>query len=145
MEQKIYPTISLSTKWENGNGGFQIAPRQLFWHYPHYGNQGGEPSSIIRQSDWKLIHYWEDGPRWVNQLTGGQLAALAPLINHMNQPKHTISAVWNNPTVIAQNNFKYKSLSSWSCNTTVGCGHGCTFCYVPSTEVESKKWTGRFS
>lgn len=28
---------------------------------PHYGNQGGEPSSIIRQGDWKLIHYYEDG------------------------------------------------------------------------------------
>jgi hypothetical protein len=41
--------------------GRPIAPRPLFWHYPHYGNQGGEPSSIIRQGDWKLIHYWEDG------------------------------------------------------------------------------------
>ena len=40
--------------------GGPIAPRPLFWHYPHYGNQGGEPSSIIRQGDWKLIHYWED-------------------------------------------------------------------------------------
>ena len=29
--------------------GERIAPRSLFWHYPHYGNQGGEPSSIIRQ------------------------------------------------------------------------------------------------
>src|SRR5699024_1859502 len=27
----------------------------------HYGNQGGEPSSIVRDGDWKLIHYWEDG------------------------------------------------------------------------------------
>ncbi len=35
--------------------------RPLFWHYPHYGNQGGNPSSIIREGDWKLIHYWEDG------------------------------------------------------------------------------------
>ncbi len=35
--------------------------RPLHWHYPHYGNQGGEPSSIIREGDWKLIHYWEDG------------------------------------------------------------------------------------
>lgn len=35
--------------------------RPLFWHYPHYGNQGGEPSSIIRHGDWKLIHYYEDG------------------------------------------------------------------------------------
>lgn len=34
--------------------------RRLFWHYPHYGNQGGEPSSIIRRGDWKLIFYYED-------------------------------------------------------------------------------------
>lgn len=35
--------------------------RSLFWHYPHYGNQGGEPSSIIRKGDWKLIYYYESG------------------------------------------------------------------------------------
>lgn len=42
-------------------GGRAIDDRPLFWHYPHYGNQGGEPSSIIRRGVWKLIHYWEDG------------------------------------------------------------------------------------
>jgi arylsulfatase A-like enzyme len=41
--------------------GKTIAERDLFWHYPHYGNQGGEPSSIIRSNDWKLIYYHEDG------------------------------------------------------------------------------------
>jgi hypothetical protein len=35
--------------------------RPLFWHYPHYGNQGGDPSSIIREGKWKLIKYWETG------------------------------------------------------------------------------------
>ena len=40
--------------------GKEIADRNLYWHYPHYGNQGGEPSSIIRKKDWKLIHYYED-------------------------------------------------------------------------------------
>lgn len=35
--------------------------RPLFWHYPHYGNQGGDPSAIIRKGEWKLIHYFEDG------------------------------------------------------------------------------------
>ena len=40
--------------------GGKIAARPLFWHCPHYGNQGGEPSSIIREDGWKLIHYWED-------------------------------------------------------------------------------------
>jgi len=38
-----------------------IADRPLYWHYPSYGNQGGEPSSIIMQGDWKLIQYHEDG------------------------------------------------------------------------------------
>lgn len=41
--------------------GETIPERPLIWHYPHYGNQGGEPSSIIREGDWKLIHYYEDG------------------------------------------------------------------------------------
>jgi len=41
--------------------GGEIEPRSLIWHYPHYGNQGGEPSSIIRKGDWKLIRYYEDG------------------------------------------------------------------------------------
>ena len=41
--------------------GGTLAERPLIWHYPHYGNQGGEPSSIIRKGDWKLIHYYEDG------------------------------------------------------------------------------------
>ncbi|MEM9931205.1 MAG: sulfatase [Bacteroidota bacterium] len=39
-----------------------IAPdRSLFWHYPHYGNQGGDPSSVIRKKNYKLIHYHETG------------------------------------------------------------------------------------
>jgi arylsulfatase A-like enzyme len=43
--------------------GERIKERPLVWHYPHYGNQGGEPSSMIRIGDWKLIHYYEDGRR----------------------------------------------------------------------------------
>jgi len=40
--------------------GDSIQERSLIWHYPHYGNQGGRPSSIIREGDWKLIYYYED-------------------------------------------------------------------------------------
>jgi arylsulfatase A-like enzyme len=40
--------------------GQTLSERPLFWHYPHYGNQGGEPSSVIRLGNWKLIHYYED-------------------------------------------------------------------------------------
>jgi arylsulfatase A-like enzyme len=35
--------------------------RALYWHYPHYGNQGGSPGSAIRIGHWKLIEFFEDG------------------------------------------------------------------------------------
>ncbi|WP_245224825.1 sulfatase [Pseudozobellia sp. WGM2] len=41
--------------------GANLPERSLIWHFPHYGNQGGEPSSIIRRGDFKLIYYHEDG------------------------------------------------------------------------------------
>ncbi len=33
----------------------------IFWHYPHYGNQGGTPASSVRSGDYKLIEFFEDG------------------------------------------------------------------------------------
>lgn len=42
--------------------------RPLIWHYPHYGNQGGRPSSIIREANWKLIHYYEDSTQVLHNL-----------------------------------------------------------------------------
>ena len=68
----FYPTIldyaGLPLRKEQHLDGISMMPilqeraipeRSLFWHYPHYGNQGGEPSSIIRKGDWKLIYYYE--------------------------------------------------------------------------------------
>ena len=40
--------------------GDAIENRLLFWHYPHYGNQGGRPSSVVRDGRWKLIRYHAD-------------------------------------------------------------------------------------
>ncbi|ANQ51664.1 sulfatase [Flammeovirga sp. MY04] len=40
--------------------GKEIEERPLIWHYPHYGNQGGKPVSVIRKGNWKLIHFYED-------------------------------------------------------------------------------------
>lgn len=39
-----------------------IAPARdaLYWHYPHYSNQGGRPGAAIRLGDWKLIRWYED-------------------------------------------------------------------------------------
>ncbi|MGP0062247.1 MAG: sulfatase [Isosphaeraceae bacterium] len=33
----------------------------LFWHYPHYSNQGGKPGAAVRQGHLKLIEHYEDG------------------------------------------------------------------------------------
>ena len=33
----------------------------LFWHFPHYGGQGGFPGGAIRMGDWKLIERYLDG------------------------------------------------------------------------------------
>ena len=32
----------------------------LFWHYPHYSNQGGGPGGAVRAGDFKLIEDYED-------------------------------------------------------------------------------------
>jgi arylsulfatase A-like enzyme len=31
----------------------------IYWHYPHYGNQGGTPGSSIRMGNYKLIEFFE--------------------------------------------------------------------------------------
>ncbi len=37
------------------------AERDLFWHYPHYGNQGGFPGGAIMRGRYKLVERYEDG------------------------------------------------------------------------------------
>ncbi len=32
--------------------------RPVFWHYPHWGNQGGTPGSAVRLGDWKWIEWY---------------------------------------------------------------------------------------
>jgi len=50
--------VSLVTLLKGGKLGRE---RALFWHYPHYGNQGGAPFGTVREGDWKLIEWYEDG------------------------------------------------------------------------------------
>lgn len=42
-------------------GGGTLEREAIFWHYPHYGNQGGTPGSSVRCGDYKLIEFFEDG------------------------------------------------------------------------------------
>lgn len=76
--------------------GDTMQQRPLFWHYPHYGNQGGRPVSMIRKGDWKLIHYWEDGHNELYNLTqdiheDSNLAILQP---KLTQKMYEILMSW---------------------------------------------------
>jgi arylsulfatase A-like enzyme len=42
-------------------GAGSLGREAIFWHYPHYGNQGGTPGSSVRAGDFKLIEFFEDG------------------------------------------------------------------------------------
>ncbi len=70
----FYPTIleiaGLETKPEQHLDGMSFMPllkeekrteeRAIFWHYPHYGNQGGSPGAAIRKGQYKLIEFFEE-------------------------------------------------------------------------------------
>lgn len=42
-------------------GRSQPSRPAIYWHYPHYGNQGGFPGGAMRDGDWKLIERYETG------------------------------------------------------------------------------------
>jgi len=49
--------VSLVPLMERG-GTFEERP--IFWHYPHYSNQGGKPGAAVRMGKYKLIDFFED-------------------------------------------------------------------------------------
>lgn len=51
--------VSLTPLLRNPFAKFDRGP--IFFHYPHYGNQGGFPASAVRIGDLKLIQDLEDG------------------------------------------------------------------------------------
>ena len=79
----FYPTIlemaGLPAKPEQHIDGVSLAPllkgkksldrRAIFWHYPHYSNQGGGPAGAVRAGDYKLIEFYEDGRLELYNLT----------------------------------------------------------------------------
>lgn len=40
--------------------GDEFPPRTLFWHFPHYTNQGGRPSGAMREGDWLLVELYDE-------------------------------------------------------------------------------------
>lgn len=42
-------------------GETDLPRKALFWHYPHYHQEGAVPYSAVRMGPWKLIHNYETG------------------------------------------------------------------------------------
>jgi arylsulfatase A-like enzyme len=69
----LFPTLleAAGLKVPSGLDGVSLLPHlkggagperdALFWHYPHYSNQGGRPGGAVRAGTWKLIEHYEDG------------------------------------------------------------------------------------
>jgi arylsulfatase A-like enzyme len=55
------PLLNANHNDNNKGNNATLKRDALFWHYPHYSNQGGFPSSAIRLGDYKLIQRLEDG------------------------------------------------------------------------------------
>ncbi len=43
-----------------GLTGGAFPERKLFWHFPHYTNQGGRPSGAVRDRNWMLIERYDE-------------------------------------------------------------------------------------
>lgn len=71
----FYPTMlamaELPAKPDQHRDGISLVPllkqngtinrEAIFWHYPHYSNQGGFPGAAMRAGDYKLLERFEDG------------------------------------------------------------------------------------
>ncbi|TWU19813.1 sulfatase [Allorhodopirellula heiligendammensis] len=68
----LFPTIAAAAGVEVGHDvdgvniraaleGKSLDRESLYWHYPHYSNQGGIPGGAIREGDFKLVERYEDG------------------------------------------------------------------------------------
>ena len=71
----FYPTMlemaNLPAKPDQHRDGVSLVPLlqqkgvisrdAIYWHYPHYSNQGGFPGGVVRMGDYKLLERFEDG------------------------------------------------------------------------------------
>ena len=81
--------------------------RNLFWHFPHYTNQGSRPSGAMREGDWMLVEYYdEDQVELYNlasdagetrDLAGRTTARVAEMRAALAAWRHEISAQTNTP------------------------------------------------
>ncbi|MBU6402757.1 MAG: sulfatase, partial [Verrucomicrobia bacterium] len=73
-----------------------LSPRALYWHYPHYSNQGGKPGGAIRDGAFKLIEFYEDHHLELYDLEDdlGETTNLAARMPHQAEEMRRQLAAW---------------------------------------------------
>lgn len=68
----------------------------VFWHYPHYGNQGGTPGSSVRSGRYKLIEFFETGRLELYDLVTdvGENENLADRLPEVRDRLHRLLVEW---------------------------------------------------
>ncbi len=61
--------VSHAAEWRGG-ASTAAANRELYWHYPHYSNQGGRAASSFRQGNYKVVYDWGDSTAQLFNLRG---------------------------------------------------------------------------
>ncbi|HVK12401.1 MAG TPA: sulfatase [Gemmataceae bacterium] len=87
--------------------GEKLGPRSLFWHVPHYTNQGSRPGGAVRTGHYKLIeHYDEDrvelfdlssDPGETRNLADSDPGRAAGLRGQLAQRRKAVGAQSNHP------------------------------------------------
>ena len=77
-------------------GGDQLDREAIFWHYPHYSNQGGAPAASVVSGQWKLIEHFE----------GNRLE----LFDLENDPSETRNLAVQHPEIVGR---LYALLHEW--------------------------------
>jgi arylsulfatase A len=82
-------------------------PRTLYWHFPHYNNQGGRPAGAVREGDWKLVtHYDTDTAELynlahdkgeANDLAARELARVKVMLAKLQAWREKVKAQVNSP------------------------------------------------
>jgi arylsulfatase A-like enzyme len=88
-------------------GAGELPARPLFWHFPHYTNQGSCPAGAVREGDWKLIEHYEDGhvelfnlaqdPGETTDLSVGEPGRVAALKGKLATWRKAVGAQENTP------------------------------------------------
>ena len=94
-------------------GDKETSREAIFWHYPHYGNQGGTPGSSMRMGNYKLIEFYEDNHLELYNLHTDleETYNLVDQEKKMTEKMHEMLEVWKADVgaIIPEHNDEYKN------------------------------------